>query len=227
MYFLRLNEEYGGETARATNQLHVGSHLCNLTDLDHHQVIYLWESLPVVSHFEVCFGECGGRESVFLSERQSDGGKKAVGIPTKPTLKLRRSPVIFRPLTHRLPLFHHGRGFSNSASQEGVKSSNIKDQEGDPRNPNCSPMCVTSAHFTTPELTSKVHPPAQQITNHILSSPSFQQSQGVSCYLSIGGEVDTSSLVLSILRAGKKLYVPKLDSGSLHMVRLYGEEDYR
>lgn len=39
--------------------------------------------------------------------------------------------------------------------------------------------------------------------------------------------MDTSSLVLSILRSGKKLFVPKLDSGSLHMVRLYGEEDYR
>ncbi|KAG9017557.1 5,10-methenyltetrahydrofolate synthetase [Tulasnella sp. 427] len=68
---------------------------------------------------------------------------------------------------------------------------------------------------------------SQQITAHLLGSPYFQQSQRVSCYLSIGGEVDTSSLVLSILRSGKKLYVPKLDSGLLHMVRLYGEEDYR
>ncbi|KAG8904418.1 5,10-methenyltetrahydrofolate synthetase [Tulasnella sp. 403] len=68
---------------------------------------------------------------------------------------------------------------------------------------------------------------SQQITSHILSSPFFQESKGVSCYLSIPGEVDTTSLVLSILRSGKKLFVPKVDSGKLHMVRIYGEEDFR
>ncbi|KAG9022926.1 5,10-methenyltetrahydrofolate synthetase [Tulasnella sp. JGI-2019a] len=68
---------------------------------------------------------------------------------------------------------------------------------------------------------------SQLITNHVIHAPFFEESNAVSCYLSIPGEVDTSSLVLSILRSGKKLFVPKVESGKLHMVRLYGEEDFR
>ncbi|KAG8846976.1 5,10-methenyltetrahydrofolate synthetase [Tulasnella sp. 330] len=68
---------------------------------------------------------------------------------------------------------------------------------------------------------------SQQITSHVIDAPFFKESKAVSCYLSIPGEVDTSSLVLSILRSGKKLFVPKVEAGKLHMVRLYGEEDFR
>jgi len=68
---------------------------------------------------------------------------------------------------------------------------------------------------------------AQQITNRVLASPFYEASKSISCFLSMPGEVDTSPIVLSALRSGKKLYVPKVDSGKMYMVRLYGEEDYR
>ncbi|KAG8931629.1 5,10-methenyltetrahydrofolate synthetase [Tulasnella sp. 418] len=66
-----------------------------------------------------------------------------------------------------------------------------------------------------------------QITSHLFNSTFFKESKSVSCYLSMPGEVDTSSIVLSVLRSGKKLFVPKVDGGKMYMVRLYGEEDYR
>lgn len=72
---------------------------------------------------------------------------------------------------------------------------------------------------------------AEQVAQRLVSAPFFQQSQAVSCYLSMpAGELDTSSVVAEILRAGactppppdatktltdypgKTLFVPKIQS---------------
>jgi len=67
------------------------------------------------------------------------------------------------------------------------------------------------------------------VVRHLLTSPSFRQCETVSCYLSMSsGEVDTSSLVTEILRAGKTLFVPKIDTtvdGRMDFLKVYCEED--
>ncbi|EPQ52084.1 nagb/rpia/CoA transferase-like protein [Gloeophyllum trabeum ATCC 11539] len=67
------------------------------------------------------------------------------------------------------------------------------------------------------------------IAARVLSLPSFAKSKTVSCYLSMPtGEVDTSPLVSEILRAGKSLFVPKIDrstEGRMEFLKVYGEED--
>ena len=45
--------------------------------------------------------------------------------------------------------------------------------------------------------------PAEQVLRRLLDAPFFQSSRSVSCYLSMPtGELDTSSLVAEIIRAG-------------------------
>ncbi|KAI0048487.1 nagb/rpia/CoA transferase-like protein [Auriscalpium vulgare] len=70
---------------------------------------------------------------------------------------------------------------------------------------------------------------SRQIADRVLSSPWFQRSRTVSCYLSMPtGEVDTAPLVHEILRLGKALFVPKIDvstAGRMDLLRVYGEED--
>lgn len=71
---------------------------------------------------------------------------------------------------------------------------------------------------------------SKEIAARVLALPAFQASKAVSCYLSMPtGEVDTSSLVLEILRAGKSLFVPKIDkaAGRMDFLRVYDEEDLR
>ncbi|KAI0916029.1 hypothetical protein AcW1_009412 [Taiwanofungus camphoratus] len=76
---------------------------------------------------------------------------------------------------------------------------------------------------------SDVQEQSHLITSRVLSSPFFVDSENVSCYLSMPtGEVDTSALVSEILRAGKTLFVPKIDTagnGRMDFVKVYSEED--
>jgi 5-formyltetrahydrofolate cyclo-ligase len=87
---------------------------------------------------------------------------------------------------------------------------------------------------------------AQAITTRVLSSPFFHQCKSVSCYLSMpSGEVDTSSLVSHILRAGtpskctficlpinlcppmqgKTLFVPRITGDHMDFFKVGGDED--
>ncbi|OBZ67527.1 putative 5-formyltetrahydrofolate cyclo-ligase [Grifola frondosa] len=72
---------------------------------------------------------------------------------------------------------------------------------------------------------------SQEITRRVLSSPFFLRSKNVSCYLNMpSGEVDTSELVSEILRAGKTLFVPKMNTkgdGTMDFFQVHGEEDLR
>ncbi|KAJ7918443.1 hypothetical protein B0H13DRAFT_2231254 [Mycena leptocephala] len=70
---------------------------------------------------------------------------------------------------------------------------------------------------------------SRALTARVLSLPSFVQSNSISCYLSMpSGEIDTSSLVREILRAGKTLFVPKIDpvtDGRMNLLQIYDEDD--
>ncbi|CCL98229.1 uncharacterized protein FIBRA_00223 [Fibroporia radiculosa] len=78
---------------------------------------------------------------------------------------------------------------------------------------------------------SDLHHQSQIIVDRVLASPLFLHSKNVSCYLSMPtGEVETSALASAILRAGKTLFVPKIDvaaSGRMDFLKVYGEEDLR
>ncbi|KZT23640.1 5-formyltetrahydrofolate cyclo-ligase [Neolentinus lepideus HHB14362 ss-1] len=77
--------------------------------------------------------------------------------------------------------------------------------------------------------TANVKEQSHAITTRVLALPAFAQSRTVSCYLSMpAAEVDTSSLVTEILRAGKSLFVPRIDrstEGRMEFLKVYGEED--
>ncbi|KDR79967.1 hypothetical protein GALMADRAFT_242136 [Galerina marginata CBS 339.88] len=69
---------------------------------------------------------------------------------------------------------------------------------------------------------------SRAIAERVLSLPSFQRSQSVSCYLSMpSGEARTTVLVDAILRSGKILYVPKIQSsdGTMDFLRVYSFDD--
>ncbi|KAJ7269643.1 hypothetical protein C8J57DRAFT_1066677 [Mycena rebaudengoi] len=76
---------------------------------------------------------------------------------------------------------------------------------------------------------SNIQDQSRVITATVLALPSFIRSKSVSCYLSMpSGEVDTSSLVREILRRGKTLFVPKIDTatdGRMEFLQVYDEED--
>ncbi|KAJ8082818.1 hypothetical protein PM082_008674 [Marasmius tenuissimus] len=67
------------------------------------------------------------------------------------------------------------------------------------------------------------------VTASVLALPIFQNSQRISCYLSMpSGEVDTSSIVSEILKSGKQLFVPRIDkttAGKMDFVRVYNAAD--
>ncbi|TFK46827.1 5-formyltetrahydrofolate cyclo-ligase [Heliocybe sulcata] len=77
--------------------------------------------------------------------------------------------------------------------------------------------------------TANVQEQSHAIASRVLALPAFAKSKTISCYLSMPtGEVDTASLVTEILRAGKALFVPKIDrtiEGRMEFLKVYGEED--
>ncbi|KAF5371576.1 hypothetical protein D9758_003578 [Tetrapyrgos nigripes] len=76
---------------------------------------------------------------------------------------------------------------------------------------------------------SSIQEQSSAVTAKILSLLSFRQCKNISCYLSMpSGELDTSEIVRAILRAGKTLYVPKIDvtkDGKMDFWQVYDEED--
>lgn len=104
-------------------------------------------------------------------------------------------------------------------------------------------MLVFLAHSTY-ELIA--HHTARAVAAHVTSSPFFARSRTLSCYLSKpSGELDTDTLILSILQSGerlvpdvplqrmfehaqdKALFVPRIESidGQMDFVRLYDDND--
>ncbi|EMD35330.1 hypothetical protein CERSUDRAFT_116130 [Gelatoporia subvermispora B] len=78
---------------------------------------------------------------------------------------------------------------------------------------------------------SDIQEQSQMITSRVLSSTFFRRSKNISCYLNMPtGEVDTSVLVSEILRAGKTLFVPRIDSagdGRMDFLKVYEDADLR
>ncbi|KAF9517329.1 hypothetical protein BS47DRAFT_1433530 [Hydnum rufescens UP504] len=76
---------------------------------------------------------------------------------------------------------------------------------------------------------ASVNSQSEHITRSVLQCPEFKESESISCYLSMPGEVDTSAIVDEILRQGKKLFVPRTDSpsNSIEMLRIYDGDDLR
>ncbi|KAJ7247933.1 5-formyltetrahydrofolate cyclo-ligase [Mycena haematopus] len=75
---------------------------------------------------------------------------------------------------------------------------------------------------------SHIQDQSRALTARVLSMPSFIKSNSVSCYLSMPGEIDTSCLVREILRLGKILFVPKIDTtteGRMELLQIYSEDD--
>lgn len=76
---------------------------------------------------------------------------------------------------------------------------------------------------------SEIQQQSEQVLRRLLDAPFFQSSRSVSCYLSMPtGELDTSSLVTEIIRAGKTLFVPKIDKtvdGRMDFLKVHGEAD--
>jgi len=69
---------------------------------------------------------------------------------------------------------------------------------------------------------------SQTIADCVLSLPAFQRCQSISCYLSMpSGEVRTDALVKAILKSGKKLFVPKIETtkGTMDFLRVYSLDD--
>ncbi|KAJ6582895.1 hypothetical protein DFH09DRAFT_911895 [Mycena vulgaris] len=80
------------------------------------------------------------------------------------------------------------------------------------------------------DLTSDhIQAQSRGVTARVLALPSFIQSKSVGCYLSMpSGEVDTSSVAREILRSGKTLFVPKIDTateGRMELLQIYDEDD--
>lgn len=66
------------------------------------------------------------------------------------------------------------------------------------------------------------------VFDQVSSNPLFQNAAVISCYLSMPtAELNTNNIVRSILREGKVLFVPRIDSsrGEIDMLRVYDEED--
>ncbi|KII87851.1 hypothetical protein PLICRDRAFT_42365 [Plicaturopsis crispa FD-325 SS-3] len=70
---------------------------------------------------------------------------------------------------------------------------------------------------------------SRTIADRVLRSAVLRQCRSVSCYLSMpSGEVGTTWLVSEILRAGKTVFIPRIDQtteGRMEFLKLYGEED--
>ncbi|KAF8332010.1 5-formyltetrahydrofolate cyclo-ligase [Cantharellus anzutake] len=68
---------------------------------------------------------------------------------------------------------------------------------------------------------------SREIALALTSCPEYQQSSSISCFLSIDGEVDTSSVIEDILKRGKRLFVPRVEkiSGVMEMLRIYSLDD--
>ncbi|CAE6433794.1 unnamed protein product [Rhizoctonia solani] len=62
---------------------------------------------------------------------------------------------------------------------------------------------------------------SEAITKRLIGMQSFRESGVVSCFLSMPGEVDTDGIVREILRAGKTLYVPRMNGRVIDMLRVY------
>ncbi|CUA73944.1 5-formyltetrahydrofolate cyclo-ligase [Rhizoctonia solani] len=66
---------------------------------------------------------------------------------------------------------------------------------------------------------------SEVITKKLIDMKTFRESGVVSCFLSMQGEVDTDGIIREILRAGKTLYVPRMNGRVIDMLRVYDVGD--
>ncbi|KAI3605245.1 hypothetical protein WG66_013157 [Moniliophthora roreri] len=74
---------------------------------------------------------------------------------------------------------------------------------------------------------SNINEQSTAVTSKVLALKSFQEAQNICCYLNMpSGELDTSSIVNTILESGKNLFVPKIEEGNrMQFVRIYNQND--
>ncbi|KAH9989541.1 5-formyltetrahydrofolate cyclo-ligase [Russula vinacea] len=77
----------------------------------------------------------------------------------------------------------------------------------------------------------EVRTQSSEIVRRVLSAPWFDEATTISCYLSMpAGEVDTSVIASAVLKSGKNLFVPKVDTtlhGGMGVLKIYDDEDLR
>ncbi|CEL58014.1 putative 5-formyltetrahydrofolate cyclo-ligase OS=Caenorhabditis elegans GN=Y106G6E,4 PE=3 SV=1 [Rhizoctonia solani AG-1 IB] len=66
---------------------------------------------------------------------------------------------------------------------------------------------------------------SELITRKLIETPTFRESRTVSCFLSMPGEVETDGIIQEVLRAGKTLYVPRMNGRVIDMLRVYDVRD--
>jgi len=64
-----------------------------------------------------------------------------------------------------------------------------------------------------------------RIKTQLVSLPSYQAAQTVFCYISVGSEVDTQSLIIEMLASGKSVCVPLCEGGGHMHARLLSSLD--
>ncbi|XP_061388039.1 5-formyltetrahydrofolate cyclo-ligase [Musca vetustissima] len=67
---------------------------------------------------------------------------------------------------------------------------------------------------------------SKAITEKVLKTEAFRNSQRVSIYLSTASEVDTGDLLSECFRLEKHVFVPTYEGSNMEMVRLKNLEDY-
>lgn len=69
------------------------------------------------------------------------------------------------------------------------------------------------------------------LTDRLLGHQWFYRAENVLCFASFGSEIDTSELILEALRAGKKVFVPRVEGGRMSFYRILSldglKEGYR
>ncbi|KLO19385.1 5-formyltetrahydrofolate cyclo-ligase [Schizopora paradoxa] len=75
---------------------------------------------------------------------------------------------------------------------------------------------------------AEIRQQSELVLKNVLSSSQYQRCKTVSCFLSMGGEVDTHEIAREIVSSGRTLYVPKIKKGSartMDFLQIHDAED--
>ncbi|KAG0234792.1 hypothetical protein BGW41_001015 [Actinomortierella wolfii] len=64
------------------------------------------------------------------------------------------------------------------------------------------------------------------VTEKLLSLKVYKESQNVSVYISMHGEIDTREIIRDLLAQNKNCYIPRCDGSIMDMVKLTSWEDF-
>ena len=65
------------------------------------------------------------------------------------------------------------------------------------------------------------------VTDRLLGHQWFYRAQNLLCFVSFGSEIDTSELIEEALRAGRKVFVPKVEGQDMHFYRIGSLEELK